>query len=75
MNAVGGRQNRTLNYRFTSFDDESRGETIAMSVLILIDENRAAAAMIAAGTFFVTAFFFGYGAGGVVDSLLKAVLP
>ena len=46
-----------------------------MMAIAIIDENRAAAAGIAAMTFFITAFWFGYGAGGFVDHMLKLVFP
>lgn len=73
MQAFSGSQSTRREYRFRSFDSEVAEPSPLTMMITIIDENRAAAALIATATFFITAFWFGYGAGGLVDHLLAIV--
>ena len=73
VSAISSRGPAGSSYRFRSFDSEQSGETLLMSLLIIIDEHRAAALMVAVALVLLTAFIFGYGAGGVVDTTLTAL--
>ena len=59
-------------YKFRAFESEST-LSIVDEIIVLIDENRAEAAALAAAFFLITSFFFGYGAGGVVDTLVGLI--
>ncbi len=64
----------TPDYKFRAFEEESATLSAIDHILIVIDENRAASVMIAVGVFLVMSFFFGYGAGGVVDRLVGLIV-
>jgi hypothetical protein len=73
VSAISGRGLATSNYRFRSFDSEEGGETLLMSFVAIIDEHRAAAVIVAVALVLLTAFIFGYGAGGAADTALSAL--
>jgi hypothetical protein len=74
VSAISSRGPAGSSYRFRSFDEDSRGETLLMSLLVIVDEHRAAALAIAVAATLLAAFLFGYGAGGVVDKTLAAII-
>jgi hypothetical protein len=73
VSAISNRGLAGSNYRFRSFESEDGGETLVMSLLVIVDEHRAAALAVAVALVLLTAFIFGYGAGGVVDTTLSAL--